>query len=397
MPRSLTDFVGSFVTYLENTEVPPLYAKWTAFGMISAALRKKVYFKLGRLKTFPNLYLVLVGPPGIGKSLSLSFSKSIMNKIPDIILSAERVTLEQLYIDLEDSVQTAIVNDKEYKHSSLTILSKEFEVFLGKKANNSALITNLTDLYDCEEDPWRYRTKGKGWNTIPSVFLNIMAATTPVSLAESLPVSAIGSGLTARMLFVYQDKKYKKVPIPRDSDQLVSLGNCLVNTLFEISQISGEFNFSSTSESEYEKWYVHLDTVKRICTDPLFSGWYERKPLFVIKLALLHHVSKYDTKTIEWCSFEEAIHTVEELEALMEGAFRTVGKGEYTEETDTIMSVIKHFKVISEQKLLSIIWKDVDTMKFDNIIKLLTRSGLIEKLYEGSTSVYKWKGDKVEH
>jgi len=73
------------------------------------------------------------------------------------------------------------------------------------------MLVLLTDLFDCEELPWKYRTKHSGSNVIPSVFLNLVAATTPDALASALPSTAIGGGLTSRIMFIWADKKYKKV------------------------------------------------------------------------------------------------------------------------------------------------------------------------------------------
>ena len=64
------------------------------------------------------------------------------------------------------------------------------------------MLVFLTDLFDCRELPWKYRTKGRGDNTIENLYLNLLAATTPDSLASSLPALAIGGGLTSRILFI---------------------------------------------------------------------------------------------------------------------------------------------------------------------------------------------------
>ena len=64
-------------------------------------------------------------------------------------------------------------------------------------------------------DQWKYQTKGAGTSDyIDNVWVNILGGTTPGLLQSTIPVDAIGSGLTSRMVFVYADKKGKVIPTP---------------------------------------------------------------------------------------------------------------------------------------------------------------------------------------
>lgn len=132
---------------------------------------------------------------------------------------------------------------------------------------------------------FKYRTKTQGETVVPNVFLSILGATTPESLASSLPVIAIGGGLTSRILFVYAVGS-KKVPIPVITPWMTRVKGLLEKDIFSISQIAGPYRFNKTAEQNWIKWYNALDIrdTGRICPDPSFNGWYSRKHVFVCKM-----------------------------------------------------------------------------------------------------------------
>ena len=160
----------------------------------------------GTISFYPNMYVVLVGPSGkcrkgTAMSQGYDFLKEMGTK-----MAAESTTREALIQALQQSNDTQVdpVTNKMYLHASLTIYSQELTVFLGY--NNVALMSDLTDWYDCRSS-WTYRTKHQGTDEIIGVYVNLIGATTPELLQTALPRDAIGGGLTARMIFVFETKK----------------------------------------------------------------------------------------------------------------------------------------------------------------------------------------------
>jgi len=155
----------------------------------------------------------------------------------------------------------------------LSIISKEFESFLGHKTDNTKMLVLLTDLFDGSDTPWRYRTKQSGSNEIPPVYLNLLGATTPDSLAQQLPASAIGGGLTSRILFIWGAGKYKKIAIPTDSVELNELKHKLILDLDRISNLTGTFIFTNEAKDYWVDWYNAYEEMNphRICNDHSFD------------------------------------------------------------------------------------------------------------------------------
>jgi hypothetical protein len=403
-PRKVSDWINGYLKYTEDTESAKIFHKWVAISTIASALRKKVHLSLGRLKIFPNLYVVLVANPGVArKSQAIDFGNKFVNEITGIETSADAITKEALLQDLESCSQEAIGEDGAvFKYSALSIISKEFESFLGQRAENTKMLVLLTDLFDCSEAPWKYRTKQSGSNTVPSVFLNLLAATTPDSLASQLPPAAIGGGLTSRILFIWASKKEKKVAIPFMTAELMHLRKELLEDLHRIASISGTYTFSHEAKDFWVDWYEGYDELdpNRICTDPSFTGWYSRKPMYIQKVALSCAASDSDELMLEMRHINRAIKLIEEIEVDMGRAFKSVGRSAITSDVATVMEMIKSAGEITERKLLNATWRDIDAQKFDNVMSTALRTGRVERKYskviEGKKITgthYIWIGD----
>ncbi len=384
--KKVKDWIEGYVYYNRDTESAKVYHKWTAMSVIAAALRKKVKLSLGRINVYPNLYVVFVGEPGgPRKSQAISFGTKFLSEIPDITVCADSITPQAMIQDLEECCADEPMPDgTTFKHSSLTVTSKEFETFMGQKSENAKMIIALTDLFDAQELPWRYRTKHSGSNVIPSVFLNILAATTPESLNSSFPSTAIGTGLTSRIMFIWADNKSKKITFPVETPEDIILRDKLVSDLFVISRMAGTYRYTEDSAKKWDHWYQNYDErhPNRKCNDPSFNGWYERKPLYIQKLSMIVAASESTEMFVKWKHIERAINYIEEVESPMSNVFRAVGRSLIAADVELLCSVVKSEGITSEKRLMSLVWRDIDSQKFDNVIQTAMKAGRISRVYE---------------
>ena len=385
MSRSLPDWITEYIRYTDNTESAAIFHKWTAISVIAAALRRKTWFNFGRIQVFPNMYIVFVSEPGIArKTQAISFGEEILTEISGITLAADTTTVQALLDDLEEAMTSNLMpNGENFTHASLTISSGEFESFLGDKRDNARMLVILTDLFDCKKKPFKTRTRHSGSNEIPNPYLNLIAATTPESLANSLPSTAIGGGLTSRIIFIWAEGKRRKVDVPEKPPS--SIKDALVKDLAVISRISGGYSFSPEGREWWRDFYAKFDEAdqKRICKDPAFRGWYSRKPLFILKLATIFSASETSNMVLEPGSLDRALLHIEEAERAMTRTFSAVGRSTVTTDVDMVRRIIESHKCISENSLLQMVWRDVDSRKFDTVIHTILRSGEITRKYQG--------------
>ncbi len=399
MSRRLENWLESYLEYTFNTEPARQFNKWVGLSVISSALRKKTWFKFGRIRIHANIFIVLVSEPGIArKTQALTYGEEIAEEVSAIVSSADAITPQAMLEDLELAKTEEMLTDgTTIVHNSLTIASGEFESFLGQKKENTKMLVLLTDLYDCKIRPYRYRTKGAGTNVIASPYLTMRAATTPESLASSLPSTAIGGGLTSRILFIWADKKAKKVDVPEISAEVKELKKHLINDLTIISRIIGSYNFTAESREWWKEWYNNYEELdpNRLCNDPTFRGWYSRKPTLVIKVGMLVAASKSNNLFIDVNDFLTALIFIEEVEADMHKSFAAVGRSEITPDVALVMQILRRAKVMSEKQLMSLVWRDIDDKKFDNVINTCVKAGNVKREFkspEGKVGIwYYWQ------
>jgi len=403
MPRRLDHWLTAYQEYTDDTECAALFNLWTGISAIASALQRKVWFNFGRLKVCSNLFIVIVAEPGVArKTQAISYGEEIITEVPGIILAADSTTPAALLDDIESAEHESQLQDgTTMKHNSMTIVSGEFESFLGQKKENARMINLLTDFFDCKVRPFKYRTKHSGSNIISAICLNILAATTPESLANSLPHAAIGGGLTTRMIFLHSPGKEKKVAIPETSPRIEQLKKDLIHDLSVIQRITGGYSFSPEGKAWWEDWYNNFDELSktRTCKDPAFNGWYSRKPTFILKLSQIVAASQRDKRIIHPKDFEESLKLLETAERGMGKTFTGIGRSIITAEVDMFISMVRQYKRISERTLMQIAFKDIDVIKLDNVARTAIKTGYVTRKYEKDEPgnvVYYWTDAMIQ-
>lgn len=137
--------------------------------------------------------------------------------------------------------------------------------------------------------------------------------------------------------------------------------------------------------SKWDDWYDAYEemSVSRLCQDPSFDSWYSRKPGLIIKLSIICSAAKRDETIVEWDDILESMSYIEAAERNMGSSFRSVGRSNIATEIDMVLQIIKTRKVITEKEIMSIVWKDMDSLKFDNVIETAIRTGRVKRKYNG--------------
>ena len=119
----MKNWIESYQKYTEETESPVIFHEWTAFACVSAALQRKTWFRLGRFKIYPNLFIVLVAEPGVArKTQAKNFGEDILAQVTGVILSADSTSPQAMLEDLENSAQQIQADDGSiFEHNSISV------------------------------------------------------------------------------------------------------------------------------------------------------------------------------------------------------------------------------------------------------------------------------------
>ena len=103
VPRRLPCWIDGFFKYTAGHASPDLFRRWVAIAAVAGALERKVWVQTLGSKLYPNLYTVLVGPPGVGKTTVLSEVSRLWRELTDHYVAPSSVTKASLIDCLEDA------------------------------------------------------------------------------------------------------------------------------------------------------------------------------------------------------------------------------------------------------------------------------------------------------
>lgn len=382
--RHVPDWIDGFMDYAENSEPPASFKLWTAISVISAALQRKCRLEWGSLTFYPNMYVVLVAPSGKArKGTAMGFGAEFLEDI-SVKMAAESITREALILALKEATDNVQIQPGILEfHSSLTIFAPELTVFLGY--NNHALMSDLTDWYDCR-NRWIYRTKNMGTDEINGVYVSLFGATTPELVRTTLPMDAIGGGLTSRIIFVYESKKGKVVPDPFQSDDELKLKQRLKVDLERIHMLKGVFKVTKGFVEKWTEWYCAQEEHPPF-SDHRFSGYIERRPNHAMKLSMIVNASRTDTMIITKQDLERAIAIIEFTEKKMVHTFAGVGRAQNADITTRVMQEVAIKKEISLSTLQTMFYFDADKRTLETIIETLRSMKFLKTTGAGKDTV----------
>lgn len=411
MARLLANWLEAYLDFTRETEPPLRYHLWTGVSTIAACMQRKCHLDWGHMQIYPNLYILLVGPPGGRKGTAMKIGKKFLKEL-HVPMAAEYMTRPALVQSLEEAIKPLEPENVKLPkagetvacpkgplldanrtilgpaHCSLTIFSEEFAVFLGEK--NPDMVMTLTDLFDAPED-WTYKTKHSGHNTLTNTWLNIIGATTPQLLQNALTQDAVGGGLTSRIIFIVEGGKRKKVPLPYLSDKQKQIGQQLKHDLEDILQMSGQFRFSEGAVFSYTNWY--LQAAPAHPNVPALAGYNERRALHLLKLSMIASAARASDRLVTEADFDYAVGLLTNAEQDMHLAFHGIGRSANAQLLGQVMLYLATRKAVPREAILDHFKLDTDSKTLDLVLQTLIDLGKVAVTIKGSSNLYTWRSE----
>lgn len=371
MPERLlgkTSWIQAYLGYTNESESPEEYHKWVAISTIAGAMRRRSFYDYGYFLAYPNMYIVLVGPAGrCKKSTAMRIGRGMLTEVKDVNFTVDSTTRERLIQDLSQVFKEG--------HSSMTAYSSEFASLLASSGMD--MVVFLTDIFDSPME-WSHKTKVGGTNKIKAPCLNLCGATTPDWIAKAMPLDTVGIGLTSRIIFVYQDTPRIKPPFPVLSEGQKKLRELLVRDLSTISNVNGEYKWANDeAKQEYITWYESRVVAPNPTNDPRLNGYYERKPVHLLKLCMIIAASYRDETIITLEDYNQAQVLFSQIEAMMTRVFANVGKNPLSVDYDDVAAAVAAHPGIKIGELMKMFKHSVDYEQMDKVLQVLTVMGQV--------------------
>lgn len=407
MSRKLSNWILAYSDGINDfTEAPTAYCIWAAISVVGAVLKKNVWRKRGVYTIFPNQYIVLTGPPGIGKGEAIHPVYNIAKELNLINIISDRITAPKIIDRMAEGFSTlsnitAVGGQISLaKDSTAVLFSTELQSLL---TSSDWMLQFLCDAWDKNE--YEYDTKNSGTSLIKGMCTSLIGACVPeyIRKLNKDAVAAINGGFTARSVFVYAENPSKRLPDPpaiKDSAKGRKLLEDLNHDILEISRLNGEMKISAEAQLIWNNFYTGKTPVYRSQIEKKFIGiedndsdvvmhFKRRMPVHVLKLAMIFSASYSDSMIVAREDMLNAIKCLGDVLANLDKAFRGVGESELAESSSKIQGFIERKGVTSRSEILANMHRHITPENLDRVLMLFAAIGVIEYFTQGKRDFIK--------
>lgn len=368
-------FFDDYQEYTKALEVPEIFHVWCACSAIAAAAQRKVWLDMELFKISPNLYIVLVSPPGIGKGTSMNVVRDLLGYIQEIHVKSDSITKEKIFSTLEKVSKPAPIpgTTKTLIHSSLTIFADEMSVFV--KKGDQDFIGALNMMYNTMS-VFRYSTKNMGENVIVNPYVNILCGTTPDWIAKNMQEDLLEGGFSARTIFVFSETNKHVNPRLYVTEEGKAGFKRIISRLEQISQRIGQFKMTDEGRKFYEDWYIKYYNNPPI--NPKMQGYITRKKVHLLKLAMIFSLAHRDDLLLQPEDFGLAMNLLQITEPTIEKALSYTGRNELNLHMRNVLSQINQAKKMNLEELIATNYATLNFQEIQEIIKALEAMGRVK-------------------
>jgi hypothetical protein len=339
--------------------------------MLAASLEQKVWVDSGGIM-YPNLYVFLVGQPGIGKSRAIMAASGIIrDAIPEAYFGATSMTRAALS-DYMAEAKRFIPNIPyaPIEYNSLIAVADEFSAFMHEY--DSALVSSLVEFYDV--NPY---SEGRRVSKIRIVIqrpqLNLLTGSTPSNLIHTLKDYVWEQGLMSRVIMVYASDRplidvfnTPKADKPKD----------LIHDIKIISALIGEFKPTEGYAKAMHNW--KLLGLMPTPDHPKLVHYCTRRWAHLLKLTMVASVDRSDSLILDVQDFNRAMGWLLEAERYMPLVFQVGSVAPDSRVIDEVVHFIKQHKgAVPEHVIVNFLRERVSSQTIRAIMETMVGSKAI--------------------
>lgn len=385
MPENgLEDWIELFLDWTEGIPSPRIFRQWAAISTLAGALERRVHVISAGKPLFPNLYVLLVGTPGVGKTQVIEHVNDLWHVITELHVAPHDVTKAALIDCLAQASSRRILGESQLlEYNSLLVAADEFGVLV--PSHDLDFLSTLNRIFD---NPPQHRQNRRGLQQqvdIVNPQLNIIGGVQPAYLANLLPEEAWGMGFMSRVIMIYSSEKAQfllnlgsKVGVAKNQ---IARDN-LLKRLQHVLGLYGELDWTQEAKDAVEKWRAEGE--KPVPEHSKMEHYNARRVLHVLKLCIISAVSR-GSGTVHNLDFQRARDWLLEAEQFMPDIFREMVQRSDRQVIDELHLYawkiwVKDKKPIHEARLFEFLRIRAPTDKIPRILDIAVRAGMFESL-----------------
>lgn len=374
----LGGWIGEYMDLTRISDSSTAYHFATALTMVSAAMKRRSYYRGPGFVIYPPIQALLLGPAGrTRKSTAASYGiENVLRPSGVAHILPDGGSPEGLVSALQETM--AADGD-----ATGILWVSELAVYLSRQEYKRGLVELLTDLFD-SRDVKDTRTIKRGGESLRNVAMAALFCSNEHLFATSIPTTAQGSGFLSRILVFHQtDRRESGVPAEREVERLASLRERLISARFLHGRVTMSVSAEKLSRSFYQERYESKPA------DPEAMAFWERSPAHAIRIAMVLSASDRIAQgsemdpgaiKIDLEHVERATAVVRWIESKLSRVFAMIGATEYGADHVRIYQYIEHHGGrVGADDLARHFSRRMSWHKVEEHLKTMTHGGVLRK------------------
>lgn len=357
------DFIDEFYNTLKNAgRWPEHFIFWSGVALVSAMCGRLVSTNiLSGAKSdnlFPNLFVLLVGKPGVGKTTAIVEARNIarvlgINTGPDDVSGEALIGWIKKPNEEEEAALKAKGREAPLAPGVIACFLDEFEhLFHG--GNAGTIKRYLTMMYDCRSDGFDRYTYKHGKQQVGETCMTMIGGCTPAHLATSFEPLEWQEGLPSRILYVWGDR-----PPYREEFTRGDMEGLIVAAQRIMAFIAGVGTIQWTKEATGARVAWEKESYAGLAPHSLLEGYATRKIVNLAKLATVFAVARR-SGSIEIGDWDRSVRALSGIEPDMQKALSLAGGNTLKDLEDWLQQWLKDKKSVHEHEVRRVAGRRLD-------------------------------------
>lgn len=290
------DLIMDFMTMTSDVLSPDLFRLWSGISLVAGAMERKVWLRNSQGLVFPNFYIMLVAPPGVGKQVIdrvrglWSDACEPGTKIKAFHVAPDSMTKASLIDTIAKSKKTLLppAGGTIVNMHPLLVAAEEFSVLL--PAYDMEYIGTLNGLWNNKATHHEVRRTGAKQDVeIERPYLHLLGGAQPAWLATIFPENAWATGIGRRMIMIYASAGPWK-DVWAEYTEREDVRQSLLQRLGRMSKIYGEMKIEKQAAEHLSAW--DKDGRQPVPTHAKLSEYNTTRNFQLIKLSMVSAASR---------------------------------------------------------------------------------------------------------
>jgi hypothetical protein len=384
----VSDWIDRYIQITDGIGSPEIFRLWAAISAVGGAMERRLWARTSMGILYPNMYIMLVAPPGVGKTQAISPVEDIWHRQGNLSVAPDSMTKAALVDTLVDSRRVVILPEGAgiMEYHSLQISVSELGVLVN--AHDLEFLSVINRIFDNSKVFRERRRHVKGGQEIQIVApqLNILAGTQPGFLASVLPEEAWLMGTTSRFIMVFAAETPSCDLFAEYIEREPAYAE-LSAWMLPWTEMHGQFRWDNDAVGEMQRIHKNgLNNFTPVPDHPKLEHYRPRRTQFLIRLAMISAMSRTSNTVIEQFDVERARHWLLSAEATMPAIFKAMSTKSDAQLIDELHTLCwREYKAgknaaMPTKFLVNFLHERVYSERIPKIIETMNKAGLITDL-----------------